>query len=117
MCREANYSLPEDVVQALKRALKNEESPLGKQALRQLLLNARLAGEEQMAICQDCGTAVVYLELGQDVHVTGGDLYQAVNEGVRQGYEQGCLRKSMADRPYSARTNTRDNTPDRKSVV
>ncbi len=111
MCREANYFLPDDVVKALKQALKNEESPLGKQTLKQILDNARLARKEEMAVCQDCGTAVVFLELGQDVHITGGDLYEAVNAGVRKGYEEGYLRKSMAARPYSARTNTRDNTP------
>ncbi|MDO8578377.1 MAG: fumarate hydratase [Dehalococcoidales bacterium] len=111
LCREANYFLPDDVVKALKQALKNEESPLGKQTLKQILDNARLAKAEETAICQDCGTAVVFLELGQDVHITGGDLYEAVNEGVRQGYEEGCLRKSIAARPYSARTNTGDNTP------
>jgi len=111
LCREANYFLPDDVVKALKQALKNEESPLGKQTLQQILDNARLAKEEGMAVCQDCGTAVVFLELGQDVHITGGDLYEAVNAGVRRGYEQGYLRKSMSQRPYSVRTNTGDNTP------
>ena len=111
LCREANYLLPDDVVKALKQALKSEESPLGKQDLHQILDNARLARKEEMAVCQDCGTAVVFLEIGQDVHVTGGELYDAVNEGVRQGYERGYLRKSMVSRPYSARTNTQDNTP------
>lgn len=111
LCREANYFLPDDVVNALKKAMKNEESPLGKQTLQQILDNARLAREEEMAVCQDCGTAVVFLELGQDVHITGGDLYEAVNQGVRQGYEQGYLRKSMVVRPYSVRSNTGDNTP------
>src|ERR1035437_2521150 len=111
LCREANYFLPDDVLKALKKAQKKEESPLGKQVLQQILDNARLAKKEGMAICQDCGTAVVILEVGQDVHITGGDFYEAVNEGVRQGYAQGYLRKSMSLRPYSARTNTGDNTP------
>jgi fumarate hydratase subunit alpha len=88
-----------------------EESPLGQQTLDQILDNARLAQEEELAICQDCGVAVIYLEVGQDVHITGGDLYQAVNEGVRQGYDKGYLRKSMVNQPFSARVNTRDNTP------
>jgi len=111
LCMEANYYLPDDVVKALKKALKNEESPLGKQTLRFILDNAELARQEKMPVCQDCGTAVIYLEIGQDVHIAGGDLYEAVNEGVRQGYVQGYLRKSIAVNPYSARANTRDNTP------
>ncbi len=111
LCREANYYLPDDVVKALKRALKNEESPLGKQTLQQIIDNARLAKKENMAVCQDCGSAVVFLEMGQDVHITGGDLYDAVNEGVRRGYQKGYLRKSMSVRPYSARSNTSDNAP------
>ncbi len=109
--QEANFFLPEDVLNALKQAHQTEESPLGQQTLDQILDNARLAQEEQLAICQDCGTAVVYLEIGQDAHITGGDLYEAVNEGVRQGYEKGYLRKSMVSQPFSARVNTKDNTP------
>lgn len=111
LCQEANFFLPDDVLSALKQARKTEESPLGQQTLDQILDNAKLAQEEELAICQDCGVAVVYLEVGQEVHVTGGDLYEAVNEGVRQGYEQGYLRKSMVRQPFSARVNTKDNTP------
>jgi len=111
LCRDANYSLPEDVVDALNRALKTEKSPLGRQALEQIIKNARLAQSEQLAICQDCGTTVVYLEIGQDVHIMGGSLYEAVNEGVRRGYREGYLRKSMVNRPFSSRINTGDNTP------
>jgi len=111
LCQEANFFLPEDVLNALKQARRTEESPLGQQTLDQILDNARLAQEEKMAICQDCGVAVVYLEVGQDVHITGGDLYEAVNAGVRQGYDKGYLRKSMAKQPFSARVNTKDNTP------
>jgi fumarate hydratase subunit alpha len=111
LCQEANFYLPGDVLEAIKLARDAEESPVGQQALDQLLDNAKLAGEEQLAICQDCGAAVVYLEIGQDVHITGGDLYEAVNEGVRQGYEKGYLRKSMARQPFSKRLNTKDNTP------
>jgi len=111
LCQEANFFLPDDVLNALKEGRKNEESPLGQQTLDQILDNAKLAKEEEIAICQDCGTAVVYLEIGQEVHVTGGDLYAAINEGVRQGYTKGYLRKSMANQPFSARVNTKDNTP------
>ena len=111
LCQEANFFLPDDVLSILKQVRQSEESPLGKQTLDQILDNAKLAQEEEMAICQDCGVAVVYLEVGQDVHVTGGDLYEAVEEGVRQGYEQGYLRKSMVSQPFSARVNTKDNTP------
>lgn len=111
LCREANYYLPEDVLHTLKTAEKEEESPIGRETLGQIIKNAMLAKEEQMAICQDCGATVIYLEVGQELHITGGDLYTAVNEGVRQGYEKGYLRKSMVNQPYSARINTRDNTP------
>lgn len=111
LCQEANFYLPEDVLEALKQARKAEKSTIGQETLDQILENARLAKDEQLAICQDCGTTVVYLEVGQDVHIKGGDLYQAINEGVRQGYDKGYLRKSMVRQPYSARVNTKDNTP------
>jgi fumarate hydratase subunit alpha len=111
LCQEANYSLPEDVMAALQQALASEQSPIGKQTLEQLIENARMAKAEQLAICQDCGATVVYLEVGQDVHIAGGGLYDAVNEGVRLGYEAGYLRKSMVKQPFSSRVNTKDNTP------
>ena len=111
LCQEANFFLPDDVLNSLKQARQNEESPVGQQTLDQILDNAKLASDEEIAICQDCGVAVFFLELGQEAHITGGDFYQAINEGVRQGYEKGYLRKSMADQPYSARINTNDNTP------
>ncbi len=111
LCQESNFFLPDDVLNALKQARQTEESPLSQQTLDQILDNAKLAQEEEMAICQDCGVAVVYLELGQDVHITGSDLYEAVNEGVSQGYDKGYLRKSMVNQPFSARVNTEDNTP------
>ncbi|MDP3879691.1 MAG: fumarate hydratase, partial [Dehalococcoidales bacterium] len=111
LCQEANYFLPDDVLNALQQARQTEESPLARQTLDQILENAKLAREEEVAMCQDCGTVVVYLEVGQDVHITGGDLYQSVNEGVRQGYDRGYLRKSMVNQPFSARVNTKDNTP------
>jgi fumarate hydratase subunit alpha len=110
LCQEANFVLGEDVLAALKQALKTEQSPLGKEVLSQLIENARIAQKEQLPLCQDCGTAVVFLEIGQDVHIIG-DLYAAVEEGVRRGYAQGYLRKSTVKQPFSARTNTKDNTP------
>ncbi len=109
--QQANFVLGEDVVAALKRAQQMEESPLGKEALSLILENARLAEQELLPLCQDCGMAVVFLEIGQEVHIVGGDLYAAVEEGVRQGYSQGYLRESIVNKPFSARVNTRDNTP------
>jgi fumarate hydratase subunit alpha len=111
LCRDANYSLPEDVFDALKQALNTEQSPVGRQALEQIIENAKLAVAEQLAICQDCGATVAYLEIGQDLHITGGNLHESVNEGVRRGYHEGYLRKSMVNRPFSERVNTGDNTP------
>jgi len=111
LCQQANFQLGEDVLTALKQALKTEESPLGREVLSQLIENAKIAKDERIALCQDCGTAVVFLEIGQDVHITGGDLYTAIEEGVRRGYDEGCLRKAMVKQPFSARINTRDNTP------
>ncbi|OGO05486.1 MAG: fumarate hydratase [Chloroflexi bacterium RBG_13_54_9] len=111
LCQEANYFLGEDVLEALRRAEEIEESPNGREVLKRLLENAEIAARERVPLCQDCGTAVVFLELGQDAHIVGGDLYTAVEEGVRRGYTQGYLRNSMVRQPYSARVNTRDNTP------
>jgi len=111
LCQEANFVLGEDVLAAIKKAEQTEQSPLGREVLSQLLENARIAQEEQLPLCQDCGTAVVFLEIGQEVHITGGDLYSAIEEGVRQGYAQGYLRKSIIKKPFSARINTDDNTP------
>jgi fumarate hydratase subunit alpha len=109
--QDACLYLPKDVLAALKEAREKEESPAARDVLAQIIENTEIAGKEKIPICQDTGAAVVFLELGQDVHVTGGDLYAAVNEGVRQGYEKGYLRKSMVSQPFSARVNTRDNTP------
>jgi fumarate hydratase subunit alpha len=111
LCQEANFVLGEDVIAALKRAQQTEESAQGREVLSQLLENARIAKQERLPLCQDCGTAVVFLEIGQESHIAGGDLYQAVEEGVRQGYDQGYLRKSIVSQPFSARINTKDNTP------
>jgi len=111
LCQEANYKLGDDVLSALNQAQQTEESPLGREVLSQLLENAGIAREEVFPLCQDCGTAVVFLEIGQEVHITGGDLYTAVAEGVCRGYTQGYLRKCMVRQPFSARINTTDNTP------
>ena len=110
MCIEANYFLSPDMAEAMKCAEKNEESPLGKQILEQLQENLKIAGEDMIPICQDTGMAVVFLEIGQDVHLEGGALEDAVNEGVRQGYVEGYLRKSVVGDPL-IRENTKDNTP------
>ncbi len=109
--REANIFLPDDVLAALKQARDNEESPVGREVISRILENSAIAAGEQIPLCQDTGAAVVLLELGQEVHIAGGDLYSAVNEGVRQGYDQGYLRKSMVGQPFSDRLNTKDNTP------
>ncbi len=108
---EANYHLTDDVLEALQRAQDTEESPVGKEVLGQLIRNADIAAKEQIALCQDCGAAIVFLELGQEVHITGGDLNTAINAGVREAYETGFLRKSMVFQPFSGRVNTQDNTP------
>ncbi len=111
LCIEANYFIGEDVLGKIEEALSQEESPVGKEILRQILANHRMASQEEMPACQDTGVAVVFVELGQDVHLKGGDLYSAINEGVRQGYKDGYLRKSMVDDPVIERKNTGDNTP------
>jgi fumarate hydratase subunit alpha len=110
LCQEANFVLGEDILAALKQALKTEESPLGREVLSQLINNAKIAKKEQIPLCQDCGIAVVFLEIGQEVHING-DLNAAIEDGVRQGYTQGYLRKSMVNKPFSSRVNTKDNTP------
>ena len=111
LCQQANFVLGEDVLSALNQAQPTEKSPLGREVLSQLIENARIAKEERRPLCQDCGTAVVFLEIGQEVHIIGGDLYAAIEEGVRQGYTQGYLRKSIVNKPLSVRINTKDNTP------
>ena len=110
MCIEANHFLSPDMAEAMKCAEKNEEAPLGKQILEQLQENLKIAGEDMIPICQDTGMAVVFLEIGQDVHLEGGALEDAVNEGVRQGYVEGYLRQSVVGDPL-IRENTKDNTP------
>jgi fumarate hydratase subunit alpha len=105
------HYLPADVIIALKQAREREKSPVCRSVLDRILENVEIAGKEQIPLCQDTGAAVVMLELGQEVHIAGGDLYAAVNEGVRQGYGQGYLRKSIVNQPCFARVNTKDNTP------
>ena len=110
MCIEANHFLSKDMQISIQQAEEKEKSPLGKQILSQLQENLKIAAEDMIPICQDTGMAVVFLEIGQDVHFVGGDLEAAVNEGVRQGYIEGFLRKSVVSDPL-LRENTKDNTP------
>ncbi|ATW24411.1 fumarate hydratase [Candidatus Formimonas warabiya] len=109
LCIEANYYLGKDVQDAFQKGWENENSPTGKDIFQQLIENARIAADEQMPMCQDCGVAVVFLEIGQDLSVTGGGLTDAVTQGVIQGYADGYLRKSMCD-PFT-RQNTGTNAP------
>ena len=111
LCQEANYFLPEDVEACLRKARSDEESPVGQETLKQICANAALARNEQTPICQDTGITLVYLEIGQDIHIEGGPLSEAVNEGVRRGYKEGYLRKSIVSPPFGSRVNTGDNTP------
>lgn len=110
MCIEANHFLSKDMDKAMKEAVEKEESSLGKQILCQLQENLQIAGDDMIPICQDTGMAVIFIEVGQEVHVEGGDLEEAINEGVRQGYVDGYLRKSVVADPL-IRENTKDNTP------
>ena len=110
MCIEANHFLTDDMKNVFENAVKNEESALGKQVLGQLEENLKVAGEDMIPICQDTGMAVVFINVGQDVHLTGGDITDAINEGVRRGYVDGYLRKSVVKDPIY-RENTKDNTP------
>lgn len=110
MCIEANHFLTEDVKCAMARASESEKSPLGRQILEQLEENVEIAGKDMIPICQDTGMAVIFMEIGQDVHFEGGDLEDAIQEGVRRGYTEGFLRKSVVKDPL-IRENTKDNTP------
>lgn len=111
LCIEANYLLGDDVLDALKKARELEVSPVGQDILDQLIENARISAQGELPLCQDCGLTVVFLKVGQDVHLVGGALEDAITEGVRRGYQNGYLRKSMVAHPFSARLNTKDNTP------
>lgn len=110
LCTEANYLLGSDVLDAIKNARNKEASTLGKNILEQLVVNAAIAQEESVPMCQDTGYAVIFVELGQDVHIVGGSLNEAINDGVRKGYTEGYLRKSIVGHPLE-RKNTGDNTP------
>ena len=110
LCIEANTRLPEEHLGALRRALEVEESPLGREVIGELLENARVARERCVAFCQDTGYAVFFVELGSEVRITGGEIGAAIDEGVRRGYDEGFLRKSIVRSPVD-RTNTGDNTP------
>lgn len=110
MCIEANYFLSPDMKKVFDESVKKEESPLGKQILHQLEENLEIAGKDQIPICQDTGMAVVFIKVGQEVHFEGGSLSEAIHEGVRQGYTEGFLRKSVVRDPID-RVNTKDNTP------
>lgn len=110
MCIQANYYLSPDMDERMKQVTETEESELGKKILRQLQENLEIADKEMIPICQDTGMAVIFMEIGQDVHFVGGDFEEAVNEGVRRGYIDGYLRKSVVKDPL-IRENTKDNTP------
>ena len=111
LCMEANYNLPDDVLEGIKKAKEKENSPTGRAILDEIIENNKIARKEQIAICQDTGFAVFFVELGQEVHIGGGNFKDAINEGVRKGYKDGYLRKSIVDDPVLSRINTKDNTP------
>jgi fumarate hydratase subunit alpha len=110
LCMDANYYLPNDIEKALSEYIEKEQSPIGKNVLESMIENAAIAREEKVPICQDTGVAVIFFELGMDVRITGGDLTDALNAGVRRGYEEGFLRKSVVRDPID-RVNSGDNTP------
>ncbi len=110
VCVDANYNLGEDLITSLKNSLAKEESPLGKEVIMQILENAEIGRKEHVPVCQDTGYAVLFVEIGQEVQIVGDSLQEAINEGVRRGYKNGCLRKSIVKDPLD-RINTGDNTP------
>ena len=110
LCMDSNYDLGSDIMTGFQKALKDERSPLGIEVLERLIENAEIAHEERVPMCQDTGMAVLFVEIGQDLHVVGGSLTEAINEGVRRGYDLGFLRKSVVKDPFE-RVNTGDNTP------
>ena len=110
LCMDANYYLGEDVLKRIEQCLEKEESPTGREVIKKIIHNAEIARNEQVPLCQDTGFTVLFVELGQEVHIKGGDFTQAINEGVRQGYKEGYLRKSIVNDPLE-RKNTGDNTP------
>jgi fumarate hydratase subunit alpha len=111
LCQRANYELGDDVQLALQASRSRETNPLAGRVLDTIILNAKIAYEDRQPMCQDTGTAVIFVRLGQDVHLVGGDVHTAINEGVRRGYQAGYLRKSLVGDPLFARKNTGDNTP------
>lgn len=111
LCLDANFYLPDDVIQVLKQAKEKEESQTGKDVFDMIMQNIEVAKNEKLPLCQDTGFAVFFIELGQEVHIVEGNFVDAVNEGVRQGYKEGYLRKSIVDDPVIDRINTKDNTP------
>ena len=111
LCMDANVYLPDDVVHAIKQAKEREESQTGKDIFNMILQNIEISKNEKMPLCQDTGFAVFFIELGQEVHIIDGNFVNAINEGVRQGYKEGYLRKSIVDDPVIDRINTKDNTP------
>lgn len=111
MCKEAAYYLPDDVYSAMKKARETETSPVGQNVLDQIIRNAEIAKAEDRPYCQDTGMTIVFLEVGQDLHITGGLLEDAVNAGISKGYTEGYLRKSVVGEPLFNRVNTKDNTP------
>jgi fumarate hydratase subunit alpha len=111
LLQDACYHLSDDAITALKLGYEREESPAARNVLAKLLVNAETAARDQIPLCQDTGMAVIFLELGQEAHIAGGDLYEAVQEGTRRAYAEGYLRKSVVDKPFSTRINTGDNTP------
>ncbi|RLC36338.1 MAG: fumarate hydratase [Candidatus Nealsonbacteria bacterium] len=108
---KANYHIDQDLMQRLEKALKEETSPIGKSVLQMIIENNKIASKEEIAICQDTGLAVLFIELGQEVQITDGDFTEAINQGVREAYQEGYLRKSVVDDPIFERKNTRTNTP------
>ena len=110
LCIDSNYYLSDDLMKALKCAYENEESEIGKNVMRQIVENAEIARKQSLPVCQDTGMAVIFIEIGQDVHITGGGLTEAINEGVKRGYKKGYLRKSVVIDPIN-RINSGDNSP------
>jgi len=111
LCLKANYHLDQDLIQRLEGALEEETSPIGQSVLQMIIKNNQIASSEEIAICQDTGLAVLFIELGQNVQITDGDFNQAINQGVREAYQEGYLRKSVVDDPVFERKNTKTNTP------
>jgi len=111
LCMDANYYLPSDVIDALREGYRKEESPTGKDVLSQILKNVKIAAQQKIPLCQDTGVAVFFVDLGQEVRITGGNLEDAIDKGVKEGYLKGYLRKSMVSDPLFKRINSKDNTP------